>query len=257
VTVNVTDADGDDVTVTPSAPGGMTSLDGTQTIAGGNGSFTFNFIPNDVLAGATGTINFTADDGNGGTASIGANLLCAGVTLAVDTLYAIPTRPSVSVGSPVTILVAMGLPANPFEYLAGVRVAVDQASGFDYVDNSYNIGAVGGLIDDADGIWAGMSPSGGFLPPPDNFILRDDTGDGRWGIDFNVTPLGGHDITAAGALFNFQATFDTPGTYVLTFQQTDIVDRTYYFDDTQGTNYYWADITNDHPGVRNSITVVP
>jgi len=257
VTVTVADQDGDDVVVTPAAPASMEALDGTQTITGGNGAFTFSFAPKDVLAGASGNIDFTADDGNGGSASIGANLLCAGITLASDTLYAIPTRPTISVGSPLTILVATGVPAHPFEYLNGVRVTAPQASGINFVGGSLNVGAVGGAAGDADGFWTAMAPSS-FLLPPDNFIVRSDAGGGLYGIDFNITPLGGSNQTSAsGALFNFQVTFDTPGTYDLGFQDINVVDRTFYQDDSQSTDFFWGDITNSHAGVRSSVVVTP
>jgi hypothetical protein len=59
----------------------------------------------------------------------------------------------------------------------------------------------------------------------------------------------------SGALFNFQATFATPGTYQLGFMQTDGVDVTYYTDHNQAPNRFWGDITNVHAGFTTSITV--
>jgi hypothetical protein len=141
-----------------------------------------------------------------------------------------------------------------------VRVTVDATSGFDYVNNSFNIGDLNGAADDVDGIWAAMAglTDGSFLLAPDSFYDIQDAGAGLSALDFNITPLGGSDIVnASGALFNFQATFTTPGTYVLGFQELNIVDRTYYNDGAQAVNYLWGDVSNVHAGVKNSFTVVP
>jgi len=109
-----------------------------------------------------------------------------------------------------------------------------------------------------DGFWSNMSgiSNGDFLLAPDSFYSPVDAGGGLTGLDFNVTPLGGSDVaTGSGALFNFGATFTTPGTYTLGFQQTNVVNRTYYQDANQAPDYFWGDITNSHAGIPNSITV--
>jgi len=99
------------------------------------------------------------------------------------------------------------------------------------------------------------NPSGGFLLPPDNFFAESDLGGGLVGIDFNVTPIGGSDITtASGALFSFGATF-AAGENILGFQEASNVDRTYYSDSTQSAHYHWGDIGNDHAGIPNSVRV--
>jgi len=260
VLVTVADSDGDDVSITQSVPAAMTPLDTDTNVTGGNGSVTFHYAPTDILAGASGTISYTVDDGNGGTATLGGNLFCAGVVLEPDTLYAIPTRDTVNVGSPLTMIVATGDPANPFEYMNGVRITCDATSGFDYVGHSFNVGALGGAADDVDGFWAAMSgiANGDFLLAPDSFYNVQDAGAGLSALDFNITPLGGANIdNGSGALFNFQATFTTAGTYVFGFQEFNIVDRTFYNDDSQGTIYHWGDVTNTHAGVKNSVTVTP
>jgi hypothetical protein len=260
VTVTVADVDGDDLSIGQSVPAALTALDPAQSIAGGNGSATFHYVATDVLAGGSGTITFTADDGNGGSASFGANLSCAGVTLEPDTLYALPARDTVPVNTPLTIIVATGDPDSAFKYMNGVRITVDSASGFDYVDDSFNVGDQGGAQDHADGIWAMMSGliDSDFLLPPNSFYKVLDAGGGLSALDFNVTPLSGADIiNGSGALFNFQATFTTPGTYEFGFQQTNLVDRTFYQEETQTQNFYWSDISNTHAGVRSSIMVTP
>jgi len=255
IAVSVTDADGNDVVVTPTVPAGFAAV-AAQTATGGSGNLTFTFAATDPASGASGTVTFAADDGAGGTGAASASLNCAAVTLAADTLYAVPSTNTVAVGTPVTITVYTGDPANAFQYLAGVRVIAADTSGFQYVDNTFNVGVPGGAAGDVDGAWTTMAPTG-FLLPPDNFIQETNT-TGQTAIDFNVTPLGGSDQAVfEGALFNFQATFTTAGTYQLGFMQHDIVDNTYYQDHNLGPNFFWSDITNVHPGFTTSITVTP
>jgi hypothetical protein len=261
VAVAVSDAEGDDVVVTPTVPAGFNAV-GAQTAAGGTGTLTFTFAATDPVAGASGDITFAADDGNGGTANATATLNCAAATLAADTLYAVASTGTVTAGTPVTITVYTGDPANPFLYMNGVRVIASNTAGFTYVDNSFNVGAPGGAAGDVDGLWAQLPVApNGFLLPPDNFIQETDT-NGQTAIDFNVTPTypGSPDATydlatGSGALFNFQATFANPGTYQLGFMQHDIVDNTYYQDHNLSPNFFWGDITNVHAGFTTSITV--
>jgi hypothetical protein len=261
VAVTVTDADGDDVVVTPTAPAGFNAV-GAQTAAGGTGILTFTFTPTDPVAGASGDITFAADDGAGGTGAATATLTCAAQTLAADTLYAIPSSNTVTAGTPVTITVYTGDPTNPFLYLNGTRVIVSDTAGFAYVDDSFNVGAPGGDTGDVDGIWSQLpNTPESFLLPPDSFIGEVNTS-GQTAIDFNVTPTwaatedASYDLqTGSGALFNFQATFATPGTYQIGFMEHDTVDVTYYTDHLQAPNRLWTDITNVHPGFTTSITV--
>ena len=85
-----------------------------------------------------------------------------------------------------------------------------------------------------------------------------DAGDGFVALDFNVTPLGAEDTQRAwGPLFNFQVTFDNPGRWQLGFQQENVVSRTYYQNRDQTPDFFWGDISNDHPGIANSIVAVP
>jgi hypothetical protein len=157
----------------------------------------------------------------------------------------------------VTVVVATGVPANPFQYLTGCRLCAPTESNMDYVAGTFNVGAPGGAVTGIDGFWTAMNPTG--TPPflnPSDFLARSDTGDGRWGIDVNVTPVGGSEVTnASGALFNIGVSFGAAGTWPLTFQQTETVNRTYYQDANQTPDYFWSDISNDHPGIPNSVVV--
>jgi hypothetical protein len=257
VTVNASDPDGDTpITITQTtAPAGATVADTTVDVDG-SGNAVFSYSANDLFAGGGGTAGFTATANGATSAEETVTITLPGITLVADTIYAIPLQTSVAAGDVVTIVVATGDPASAFQYLTGVRVTAPTASGFAYEPTTFNVGITGGAAGDVDGFWTAMNPGGGFLLPPDNFIQGSDAGNGLTGIDFNVTPIGGSDVAAGeGALFNFGATFDTPGTYQLGFQDVNVVSRTYYQDANQAPDFFWGDITNDHAGVPNSVTV--
>jgi len=175
---------------------------------------------------------------------------------ASDTLFAIPQQTTAAVGDQVTVLVVTGIPAHPFQYMSCCSVTVE--TGATYVANSFNVGEIGGVTGDADGFWAEMNPSDGFLLPPDNFLFGQETalGDGRHRLSFNVTPIGGSELLATeGALCNFQLEFSEPGVYTLGFlDATGVVKRTYY-SDSAPEEYFWGDISNNHEGFAKSITV--
>jgi len=259
VTVTAHDPDNDPVTITATTvPAGLTT-GAAQTIASGSGTVDFVFSASDIIAGGTGTVTFTADDGKGQTDTADVTVTIAPFVPAADTLYAVPLSSTVAVGDPVTIDVLTGDPANPFQYMTGVRVTFPTAAGVSYVKNSFNVGNPGGDADAVDGFWTAMNPSGFLLAPDSFYSVTDDTQDGDpaiEAIDFNVTPLGGSDVTTgSGALFNFQVKFATAGTYALGFQQVFTVNRTYYQDVNQAPDYFWGDITNNHAGVPNTVTV--
>jgi hypothetical protein len=174
---------------------------------------------------------------------------------AFDSLYAIPQQTTAGTGDAVRIVVATGIPANPFKFMNGVRVTFS-AGEPSFVAGSYNVGAVGGAQLDADGIWEGVAPES-FLLPTDymlGFTNYDQTG-GTWAIDFNVTPINANQsIGHEGELFNFEVAFAEAGMVVLGFKQFYQVKRTYYSDE-DSNEYYWGDISNNHAGVANSITV--
>lgn len=252
ITVRADDADGDDVTITATAPAGFT-VGAPQTIASG-ATATFHFSATDVFGGGSGTASFVGNDGSANSEPVTALVEQCGIGTPADTLYAIPLAQTAAIGAPVGIVIATAVPANPFQYMNGCRVTAP--TGFEYVPNSFNVGMPGGAAGDADGFWTAMAPGGGFLLPPDNFITATDLGGGLTGISFNVTPLGGSDLTAdSGALFNFEASFNAPGTYVLGFQlESSGIKRTYYSDGA-AAEYFWGDITNNHACVPNTVIV--
>ena len=172
-----------------------------------------------------------------------------------DTLYAIPLQSKVKVGQSVRIVVVTGIPSHPFSYMTGVSVAAPAVSGHEYVRRSFNVGAPGGGTWEKDGFWS-ASPGGEILAFPDNFI-QGTTGEGLRMLDFNVTPIGNFDdvIEVSGALFNYEATFSKPGVYKLGFVENYIVDRTYYFDHNLYPHKFWGNISNQHAGVPNTVTV--
>jgi hypothetical protein len=172
-----------------------------------------------------------------------------------DTLYAIPLKTTVKAGDPVRIVVVTGVPFHNFSYMNGVAVTAPASSGYDYVRRSFNVGAVGGSQWAMDGFWSAITDRE-ILSFPDKFIATT-TGQGQRIIDFNVTPIGyGADVQgASGVLFNFEATFSKPGVYAIGFLESDFVDRTYYNDSNLYPHFLWGDVTNQHSGVPNSITV--
>jgi hypothetical protein len=187
--------------------------------------------------------------------------------LAPDTLYAIPLQATAHVGEEVTVVVASGVPAHPFQYMNGAGLVVPDDG--EYVRNSFEVGMPGGKTgsgEAADGIWAALMPRS-FLLAPDEYILSSPTTAGyrRW--DFNVTPLQTHPVRGArGALFAARFRFATPGRKAFAFQRggnvviTDWggagIKRTYYSDDA--TEYFWGNIANNgQMGFANAVLIEP
>ncbi|MEZ5338424.1 MAG: hypothetical protein R3F46_09165 [bacterium] len=246
VTVSATDPDGDSLTFQAFLDSGNIDIEGpfneTSTSA------QWKLSPRDVLTGGNWTITVTADDGNGGTASDSLSGGFDAFPLANDTLYAIATSSSTSTGSTVRIAVATGDTANNFQYLNGCGVVCE--NGASYAATTFDVGSPDdtpdvGSANPIDGVWGDMGATS-FLLAPDNFITGTDLGNGTSRTDFNVTPLGGTDITANGLLFSFEYTFASAGTYHLGFEAVNIVSRTYYQDSTAATDFFWSDISNNH-----------
>ncbi|MCB1219432.1 MAG: hypothetical protein H7A35_10550 [Planctomycetales bacterium] len=165
-----------------------------------------------------------------------------------DTLYAIATSDRTSAGGNVRVVVATGDTANPFQYVNGCGVVCE--NGASYASQTFDVGNPDdtpdvGSANPIDGVWGDMGATS-FLLAPDNFITGTDLGNGMSRTDFNVTPLGGSDITANGILFSFEYTFASAGTYHLGFEAVNIVSRTYYTDASQSEDFFWSDISNDH-----------
>lgn len=251
MTVHGEDADGDDITVYASASEDII-IESSKVILGGDGDTTFHAEVEAVLSEEDLEIRFTCEDSHGlGGNEAEAYASNPPVYVGADTLYAIPVDFKVSTGEPVTVVVVTGVPASPFQYMNGCRVTCSEP--MRYVPLSFNVGYPGGPAGGIDGFWTGMNPSGGFLLPPDSFF---DPGGPSLHLDFNVTPLHGSDRTTdEGPLFTFDVTFDSPGEKVFGFEQTSIVDRTFYTDGNQTANRYWGDISNNHAGIPNSVIV--
>lgn len=181
-------------------------------------------------------------------------LMCASqYDFAPDTLYACPQQTAATTGEPVLVVVACGMPANPFQYMNGIGVTVN--SGAAFVDGTFNVGAPGGDQYDPDGIWSTMDPLPmTFLLPADWMMMENQIEEERVRIDFNVTPIGGSNVTDGGELFNFSLEFDHAGRYILGFEEFRSVKRTYY-SDMDSYEYFWGDISNDYPNVPNSVFV--
>jgi len=253
LTVKASDPDGDELHCAVSEPYGL-AADAVEKEMGLSGTVMFNWSADNLFTDRSGITTITVDDRRGGTDTLAVGVVVPGTALPVDTLIATPLVDSVPVDTPVTIVVATGVPASPFQYLNGVGITID--SDAEYVAESFNVGEPGGGVGDVDGIWGEMNPAGGFLLPPENFIQAKAVSSDRERWDFNLTPVSGSALTeAAGALFCFKFQFSTPGVKTLGFEQgSGKISRTYYSHGV-GINHLWSDINNDGSVVRNSIIV--
>jgi len=262
LTVYVSDPDGDSVDVELiGVPELGLMVDGNRKIAGDyskeaiDGVATFELFSTDILMGVYGTITIIARDEHGAEDQTTFEIAPDPLVVPEGALVAVPSMGAAAVGGEVTINVISGdFPAGAsFNYMNGVGVKVEE--GAEYVDGTLNVGAVGGEQKDSDGLWAGMSPTPGSYLLPDDFMIVETPVDGEAGmifIGFNVTPIGGGDVTAGGVLFNFGMTFTAAGTYNLSFIEFQDVKRTYYSDSTSA-EFNWTDISNQ--GVPNTIDV--
>ena len=254
LTVNVSDPDaGDTLTVTVTEPTGLAVDAASKDAAQVTGSATFTWSATDLIAGGTGDTTITVDDGNGGTATASETITIAPISIPAGALAAVPATTAATTADTVTIVVIAGDFSNNFQYMNGAGVTVEDGGA--YVDGTLNVGAPGGEQKDVDGAWAGMSSAPNSFLLPDDFMIQENAIDGGLvRIDFNVTPIGGANVTGGGALFNFGMDFTAAGTYTLGFEEFRDVKRT-YFSDTDSTEYYWDDISNNYTDVPNSITV--
>ena len=250
VSVVASDADGDALTFSATVVSGNVTLGGPSNATATSADFSVS--PGDIIAGGNFVVNVVASDG---TASDNADVngSFGAFPLAADTLYALATAGSASAGGNVRIAVATGDTANSFQYMNGCGVTCE--SGASYNKKSFDTGDIDGDTEPGapiDGVWADMGASD-FLLPNDSFIVGTDIGGGISRTDFNVTPLGGSDITANGLLFSFEYTFASAGTYNLGFEAVNVVSRTYYQDSSAATDFFWGNIANSH--AFNTITV--
>jgi hypothetical protein len=260
IQVTVADADrGDDLTVSVSsiAPGLTVTPSSLRTTDGGTVIFRPELV--DQHTPVYGAIGFVVQDDaqlpNSTSEESRVYVQLGRAHLPTDVLVATPLKTIVKVGEPVTVLVLTSILPMPF-LSANVALTTD-ATG-EYVPGSFNIGAPGGEAFDVDGTWADMNdgtgPSGGFLMPPLQVFEGRSGGPGLVAWDFNVTPVGGSELTGSdGALFNCQFTFSTPGTKTFGFEAVNSIKRTYYADES--TEYFWGNIANDGSIVPNSVEV--
>ncbi|MBN2081196.1 hypothetical protein JW859_03200 [bacterium] len=235
---------------------------------GGDHTFDLELTPRFALAigvgksfgGGSGNVTLTATAtdqfGDAVTATRAQAVSFTAVEIPAGCLVAVPLERQVELGDAVTIVVASGdFPAAaPFHYANGLGITAEET--VCYSDNSWNIGIPGGAFEEFDGLWSTMDPvPASVLLPGDMMIQFNNIGNGRARVDFNVTPIGGSNTTAGGALMSFQLRPETAGPYTLGFQQFNEVKRTYYAD-SEYHEYYWDDISNVVDGIPNSFVVV-
>ncbi len=250
------------VSVTPIT--GATFDQPMRIVSGGTGSVTFTLLEATAGAGASGAVTITADDGTETdtetlTVTLASHIILHGAPVEPDTLYAYPLAVTTTVGTPVTVIVYTGEPANPLTFLSSVGFTVETAG--TYVANSFNVGAPGGGRNDTDGYWALLGPpapgNGWYLDLGDALLPGAPTviGGGLHRYNFAVITQGpfsppAQPLENGAILFNFQLTFSTPGTYHLGFQLNDgAFDQTYY-SDWNTDSYFWSTLDNS-----NTITV--
>jgi hypothetical protein len=249
LTVYASDPEGDDMWATITEPAGLSADDTTIPVV--DGVALFPIKSGDIIAGGSGVTIITVEDERGGIATAEFDITIDPIVIPDGALAVVPVMPSAMTDDVVTVMVISGTFSHPFQYMNGVGVTVN--AGAAYEDGTYNVGVPGGGQMDIDGIWTSFAPDA-FLLPNDFMIQENDIGGGLVRIDFNVTPIGGSDTTNGGALFNFGLSFNNAGTYKLGFEAFHDVKRTYYSDGAS-TEYNWDDISNDYPGVSNSVEV--
>jgi len=259
LTVNVSDPDGDTpltVTVTDVADA---TVDSNSVDATAAGVSVFNFSQDDPFTAVNGDTTVTVTDPGGltDTDTVTVTFAALVVNLAEGELAAVPMAATAAVGETVTVIVVAGdFPAAAaFNYMNGAGVTV--TDGGDYVDDTFNVGSVGGAQKDIDGIWADMAPAPSTFFVPENFMMKavDVAADSALDfMGFNITPIGAGEVTGGGDLFNFGIAFDAAGTYELGFIEFQDVKRTYYSDNA-AVEYNWGDISNDYAGIPNSVVV--
>lgn len=236
-------------TITLSLPQGVTVDGSTTTTLSESGFIEYPITIADGFE--TGVATASAEDEFGNTHQRSATLYGA-LQYAPDTLYAYPLQLTAAVGAPVTVVVATGQPAHALQFVSCVSVTID-AEG-QYAGNSFNIGAPGGSRVDSDGIWAAMGvPDGQFLDLGDTMLPGTGTAIGdRHAYDFAVVSMGPFPAAdAPGVLFNFQLSFNQPGTYRIGLREkSSDFDMTYY-SDANGANYYWGALQADTEGNLN------
>jgi hypothetical protein len=115
VTVNVSDTDGHDLTVTfDSATGGLSATPGSANVAGGSGSADFNFSAADIFDGGSGTATFTVSDGIASDTDTSGTITVKGVELPADAVSAIPLSDFERLRDTVKMLVLNGPLADLF-----------------------------------------------------------------------------------------------------------------------------------------------
>ena len=249
-----------EVTLTLTLPAGASAVGGGTRQFTGEGDYEYQLVLDPVeFQGGTAAVAAADQYGNAHQRSVA----LSAQTYAADTIYIYAADGAAQVGQPVTVIVATGRPAHPLQFLADCAVTIESAG--TYVPGSFNYGAPGGARTDADGLWGLMGiPDGQFLDLGDNLVpgLGRAVPVGRRAYEFAIVSQGPYPAAdAGGVLFNFQLSFDAPGTYHLGLQQMDGVFDALYYCDADANNYHWGSLLADaygvlDPGVANFSNVI-
>jgi len=257
--VMVNDPDGDDpLTVSVGEVPGLVPNMLTQQVAN-EGAALFNYRLLDGVNAAGMSVTATVSDGKAeSTRAATPSGSIPPVTVPDGALAAIPLKTRAVVGEVVTIAVVTGgFPEEaPFCGLNGMSITCDD--GFSASMETLNTGTLGGEDKAIDGIWALFNPPLTKLMTPEGLMMiwptEVDSDPSRDMVHYAIWPVPGGNITSGGVLFNCPFTFEEPGEYRLGFLEFQHVKQTYY-SDLEGNEYNWADITNEIPGLPNTIIV--
>jgi hypothetical protein len=232
VDFTITDAEADDVTITLAltAPAGVSISDAEIAATSADyGPFTVT-VTNNNFEQASVTVDITLDDGALQTSgSVGGDIL--GMTPATsNAILAVPSATNVAAGDTFTVTVYVFDLTYAAAYFNSIFLTY--GDGLSPVGGSWNLGAVGGGTWDKDGAYWEAFPDA-ILPVGDALFLTVEEG----AVVSNCSAQGagptGSAVGAGGALFNFQMTADTAGSWDLAFQTAD----TYYTEPDGSTQH--------------------
>ncbi|MEZ5336900.1 MAG: hypothetical protein R3F46_01440 [bacterium] len=270
LSVSISDSDQAGYSLQVAVPDGMSTDTRQLSLVSGMGNpVELHFRSSDIFAAVSGeaVISITRDAQV--LESRRVMVQSPALQLEDDTLYAIPLQTEAAVGEAVRVLIATGDLTQSGLTSINTELRVDGA--WNYVADSFNLGEPGGARLDPDGFWEGIvSQKQTWLLGADEAGIQptyfDPAGSeySRLSILLGMTDFSIGPISEGGVVYSFQLSFDEPGTYTLDFN--DVVGktlRTYYnnaVEDIEGnalvpTNHFWADISNQHDGLPNSITV--
>ncbi len=239
--------------ITP--PGISVVGEGRQDLPGASGTLEFK-LAFDSTEASDFAVRLRASDPEGHSDEQSIDVCMLPPPLPLGSLVVYPLANHVKAGQPLRFIAASGRTAEPLLFMAGVALTFPPSAS--YVQNSFNIGAPGGPLDQSDGIWSACKPAGGYITLVDESYASAGTLlGGRKMLTFNITPLAGQELAdAQGALFSFELRFSQRGSFSVDVLDYPLlgVPQTYYFN-LRRPQVFWHDVSGLHPGVPREVTV--